>query len=192
MTKRDGTESLRFFNKKADKLLGLSFTNSVFGESTRLEISMEDGGPLKVCRWGPGDEATDAFVLTFRFFIQDNESSSLRNMAEIYEALPISEERKVTFQAIRSGINKFLDRKSMINVDGYHFTEREIIEIFVFGGLSHANLAKEREYEKWMSDVLLKALTTSQFVFCVGTVLQAIQHVRSLNGQVLNDLKVEG
>jgi len=73
MTKRAGTESLRFFNKKADKLLGLSFTKSVFGESTRLEISMEDGGPLKVCRWGPGDEATDAFVLTFRFFIQDNE-----------------------------------------------------------------------------------------------------------------------
>ncbi len=50
MTKRAGTESLRFFNKKADKLLGLSFTKSVFGESTRLEISMEDGGPLKVCR----------------------------------------------------------------------------------------------------------------------------------------------
>jgi hypothetical protein len=60
MTKRDGTKSLRFFNKKADKLLGLSFTKSVLEESTCLEISMERGGPLAV-GGGPGDEATTSY-----------------------------------------------------------------------------------------------------------------------------------
>lgn len=190
MAKRVGVEALEFFNKKADKLLGLSFTKTIFTQQTGLEISVEKDGPLTIRQWGPGDEATDAFVLTFRFFIQDNEVSSFRNMAEVYEALPVSQERKAIFQAIRKGINKFLDRKSAINVDDYRFSEREIIEIFVYGGMSHANERKEREYEKWMSDPFIKALTTSYFVFDLGTVMQAILDVRALNEQVLEELKV--
>lgn len=189
MAKRVGVEALRFFNKKADKLLGLSFTKTIFNKQTRIEVSMERDGPLTIRQWGPGDEATDAFVLTFRFFYQDNEGSSFRNMAEVYEALPVIKERKEVFQAIREAINEFLDRKSAINVDDYRFSEREIIDIFVYGGMSHANKQKEREYEKWMSDPFIKALTTSYFVFNLGTVMQAILDVRALNEQVLAESK---
>ena len=72
-------EALQLFVEKANKLKSLSFAESVRelkfkwswtrGESARFEII------------GPNREQIDAFILTFRFFIQDNEHTLSRRFA---------------------------------------------------------------------------------------------------------------
>src|SRR5689334_741049 len=139
MPGQENLEALKFFNEKASRLKNCSFTQIIFGQDTGATFSMEQGGPVTIEQRGPDQESIDAFVLTFRFFIQDNEKSSFRKMAAVYEGLPISEETKEKFRSARQYVNEMLESKSMIDVDGYHFIRREIMEIFIYGGLSHAN-----------------------------------------------------
>lgn len=86
-------KSLSLFNEKASKLSRLSFTKEIFKCSTgvTIKINRKNDGFYELTqeRRGPFEEAIDAFVLTIRFFIQDNESVSLRNIAKIYEVAPI-------------------------------------------------------------------------------------------------------
>ena len=66
---------LELFNEKADKLLRSHFLKSALTE-LRISYSMEttpNGEVYKTEYHGPDSEATDAFVLTFRYFIQNNE-----------------------------------------------------------------------------------------------------------------------
>ena len=80
--------ALDLFNEKARKLEGLSFTRILASQKTGVTLSWKEGDPVTIERSGPDDEAIDAFVLTLRFFIQDNESTSLRNLANLYAGLP--------------------------------------------------------------------------------------------------------
>jgi hypothetical protein len=73
----------------------MSFTQSIFTQAPGVTVRfLAEQAVVEIQRTGPHDESVDAFLLTFRFFIQDNESSSFRNMAQLYEQFPIAEERK--------------------------------------------------------------------------------------------------
>src|SRR5215216_2324996 len=78
--------ALELFNEKADELRNLRFVHSLQSQDSGWTLTLEEdeGG---VSRFGPEDESIRAFVLTFRFFVQDNEPTSIRNMAERYSRL---------------------------------------------------------------------------------------------------------
>ncbi len=88
-------QDIRLFNEKAEKLKRCSFTSTVFNQKTGVHISAKKGEPVRIERNGPNEEAIDAFVLTFRFFIQNNEKISFRNLAELYNKLPIHKIKKI-------------------------------------------------------------------------------------------------
>jgi hypothetical protein len=181
---------LKFFNEKATKLENFSFTDTVFNQETGITISFKnEPQPLvNIQRRGPNDEAIDAFVLTFRFFIQDNEQSSFRNMAAIYEHLPISEERKEEFKVARKRLNDFLDSNSFLNIDGVLLPYRHILDTFVYGGLSHANEKKKKEYDLWMLNPFSNPIVTNEFVVTLARVFDVIVYVRNLNNEVIEGL----
>lgn len=181
---------LKFFNEKATKLENCSFTDMVFNQDTGFTISFKnDEQPLiKIQRRGPSDEAIDAFVLTFRFFIQDNEKSSFRNMAAIYEQLPILEERKEEFKMARKCFNDFLDSNSFLHIDGQLLTYRHILDTFVYGSLSHANERKKKEYDLWMLNPFSNQIVTNEFVVTLARVFDVIFYIRNLNNEVIEGL----
>jgi hypothetical protein len=78
-------EALQLFNEKADKLLNSAFVRALASGKTEATISghRQDNGSFEISSElrGPPPEAVEAFVLTFRFFVQDNETTSLRNIA---------------------------------------------------------------------------------------------------------------
>ena len=92
---------LELFNEKAEKLARLSFIETIFkyNSGVSIKISKRDDGLYDLIqeRRGPLEEAIDAFVLTIRFFIQDNEPISFRRLAEIYDMAPIEKKLKEEF-----------------------------------------------------------------------------------------------
>jgi len=182
---------LMLFNEKATKLENYSFTQIVFNQDTGFTVSLKnirEQPSLEVQRRGPDDEAIDAFVLTFRFFILDNEKSSFRNLASIYDALPISEEKKNNFKEARAYINKALDSTSFLNIDGMTLTYRHILETFIYGGLSHANENKKKEYDIWMLNPFSNQIVTNEFVYILGYIFIVIFYMRNLNTEVIKEL----
>lgn len=186
-----GINALGLFNEKAEKLANCRFTRTVFGQKTGVEVRGERGKPVEVIRWGPDQEAIDAFVLTFRFFIQDNEKSSFRNMAKTYQNLPISDDIKARFAEARRILNEFLDStpSTSYNIGGETLNHRRILEVFVYGGLAHANPKKKRTYDRWMKMSVVCELLITDFVVILAKVMRIIQYVATLNVEAIEEME---
>ncbi len=186
--------ALSLFNEKAEKLMRLSFIKAMIDNSgVTLSWRAKEDGLFEEQheRRGPNEEAIDAFVLTFRFFIQDNEQSSFHKMAEHYLAAPIEESFKSAFATTRKNINEFLDGPSdfPIEYDGRHLTRREVMDVFVYGGLAHANRAKKELYDSWMSIPPFRPLIENEFVYTLTVILDAINYLKGLNEAALEQMR---
>ena len=116
MDAQEALQALKLFNEKADKLERLSFTQKIFGERSGVTIHYKQGVGAWSELHGPDEESREAMLLTLRFFVQDNEQSSLRNMADAYDALPVDPTLPSQFHDIRKQVNEFLDSKTPIAI----------------------------------------------------------------------------
>jgi hypothetical protein len=188
-------EALELFNKKADKLLDSPFVHALTSGKTDATISgqRQDNGSFEITPQlrGPSAHAVDAFILTFRFFIQDNETTSLRNFATIYDEIGDDDGFLSRFNSARDAINQFLDSPNLTNItfNDSRPTNREVMDIFIYGGLAHARPAKYRQFKAWMGFPLTNVLFNLCFVSVLGAVLQAISFIRHLNEEVLAEFK---
>lgn len=187
-------ENLRFlklFNEKAEKLLQSRFVMFVRNKKRfSVKFDMKKGKGVTIEKELPDQNAIDEFVLTFRFFIQDNEKTSFRNMVKIYEELPISEGLKEKFSILRKQLNDYLDSEPQTRFKIIKETlhRREIMEIFIYGNLAHANLNKKEIYDKWKEDPIVFPLLEFEFNGILNTILKAIQITKGLNENAIREL----
>lgn len=135
---RNDLDAMKLFNDKAEKLNNNSFTKKINSEGFGLTIFAKKDGPVNVEKKFPTDESIDAFVLTLRFFIQDNESSSFGNLAKIYSKLPEYCKEKKEFLNVRKELNDYIDLPDKflpITENGKTLTNRDIYNTFIYGGL---------------------------------------------------------
>ena len=123
--------ALKLFNEKSDKLKRCSFTRLVFDHESGVSFSAKIDEEIKIERKGPDEEAIDAFALTFRFFIQDNEKSSFRNLDRLYNDLPIPQLQKNLFINARNKLNSYLDSLSLFKINNAPLSNRHILDIFM-------------------------------------------------------------
>jgi hypothetical protein len=186
--------ALELFNEKAEKLGRLSFIKTLYAHKSGFSIKVEktDNGMYQLTqeRRAPLKEAIDAFVLTMRFFIQDNESSSFRNLSNHYNNSPLDDSTKKQFNIIRRNINEYLDSNSgmAIYVNDELLNHREILNTVIYGGLSHANPKKKKAHDFWMATPL-KAMIENDFVCTLGILYKAIFTIINLNMAAINQLK---
>jgi hypothetical protein len=139
-------------------------------------------------RRGPEEEAIDAFVLTFRYFIQDNEATSFRKMEQHYLAAPIDAGLQQKFSQLRREVNEYLDGETNINFNGEELTRRRIMDTFVYGGLSHANEEKRRLWKTWMGDLFMAVMFENEFLVVLSNIHIAIEMIKRMNEEALKHL----
>lgn len=180
-------KALMLFIEKADKLKNSNFVTRIVSNSG-VDFSFRVGKPMVVKRRGPDDENIEAFILTFRFFIQDNEPISLRKIKDVFHSDLATEEEKSNFDEARNHLNTYLDGDTMFNINGM-VKRRELMEVFIFGGLSHANIIKKEKYDEWMGSEILAPFMQNEFSVIIYEVLNVIAFVRNLCETVLNRAK---
>jgi len=184
-------QALRLFNEKAEKLESLSFTSVITKQTTGVMFSgsnTEAGSFMSMERFGPSSESIDAFVLTFRFFIQNNEVSSFRSMVNVYDSGLFSTPLSTEWRDLRADLNRALDSTSFVGYNNQQLTMRRILETFVYGGLSHANVAKKELYAEWKRNPLFFPLVENEFVRTLAFVLDVVSYGRQLNERALREL----
>lgn len=192
MKNKEFVEALSLFNQKVEKLESLSFISKAV-EGTNASISWRESfdgyGDLSTERIGPTTESIDAFILTFRFFIQKNEICSLQNLSKLYDIFLKNNELRIDFEKARSAINKFLDSGPQldINFNGESLTYRKIMDIIIFGDLSHANKEKKEKFKQWMnsplSSFIENALVSTLVIF-----YQYLNRIKQINDKVLTEI----
>lgn len=181
--------AFRLFNEKADKLVRLSFLDKMNHPDSGVSISFnaEEGEFVKEVRRGPEEEAIDAFVLTFRYFIQDKEATSFANMEKLYLGAPLDPGLQKKFVTIRKEVNEYLNKPTNLKLNEETFTNRRLMEIFIFGGFSHANEEKRRVYKTLMGS-MGGLLFENEFLRILRDIHIAIAYMKSLNEEALKHL----
>ena len=140
------------------------------------------GGGVRLIK--PDDDSRDAFILTFRFFILQNERTSFRGLQAVLADDGVSDRWKESFRAVRSAINEYLDTAFADYEYGgatHRFTNREIMETFLYGGLVHANDPKAvARYEEWLRYPGILAVLEMWFLNIILTLLRAIRFLSVL------------
>jgi hypothetical protein len=171
-------EPFRLFRQKSKKLLESTFAKEM-AKPTGVDINWTEEGQVAVHR-GPNQESIDAYLLTFRFFIQGNESISFRNMGENFLKKINDEALFKKFEEARAALNDYLDGSTNFNVNGM-VSRRQLMEVFIYGDLSHANYdSKRSHFKSWMENEFMAELMKNEFKFIIGKILIVIARVDQL------------
>ncbi len=85
----------------------------------------------------PEEGDLEAIILTVRMFIQDNDQVSFGSLARLLDSCEVSEEWKYWFKHFRFLLNESLDRNLKLTVNGISYSERDVLNTFVYGFYSH-------------------------------------------------------
>ena len=139
---------------------------------------------------GPEGEEVEAFVLTLRFLIQDNEPISLRNMRKLYDELPIPRGLAEEFRAQCQQLNDFLDSETGLSIEeGKRLTYRNILDLFVYGSLAHTSNARSRQAYREISRTDFFPLFQLHFVEALRAFLIACHFLQQVNGRARQHLQ---
>jgi hypothetical protein len=192
--KEKAIKAIKSFNKKADEMVESTFVRKMFEEPSGVTIfgNYEAGKEeINSERSGPNREYIKAFVSDYRYFIQNNETTSFKNMSEHYNSALFSESFKSRFNSARNALNDFLDSPSDLPI---HFneeilTKRKILYTFAYGsGLAHASGEKEELFQQWESIPHFLPIIENEFVYILTKSLDVISFIRNLNLEALEEL----
>src|SRR5262245_29234385 len=110
-------EVLEIFVESVDELLNSDFASEIKAGVRVGLLTGKDGDIVTKCK-GPRRDAIKAFLLTLRFFCQDNEPTSLRQMAHRISGLPVEAELKKLFLESRRNFNTSLDSAPYVPIHG--------------------------------------------------------------------------
>ena len=173
-------EALEFFVEKTERLKSLNLIKNPKQLSFRLSGD-KNGTRVEATR--PDDNDVQAYILTFRFFIDKKEHCSFHWLANnVLDDPELSDAWKEKFRATREELNKYLDQLPAMRLskdDEKPLTRREIRDLFLFGDLSHAtwNPENRRKFKDWTAENWEKEFLTTQFVEILLVGFGAIQSV---------------
>ena len=187
----EAVRALWLFNEKAEKLLSNSFSQWVLENKSTFNLHFAQGEAPQIALEIPDGDAVDAFVLTVRFFCQDNEVISLRNIATVYDDDGIPDDVRDRFRDAREKHNRFLDSPSTVEIDGEMITNRKLWETFLYGELAHANPEKKELYDYWMTLGIIASVLRYRFCTVLTEWLRVTDYIRHLNLEVLEEFGLE-
>jgi len=192
MSYREDINRLKLFNEKANRLLNTRFVQYILSKGKiSFQIDAKKGEAVKIEKDVPDQDAIDAFILTFRYFIQNNEQCSFGNLSKTYEKHFVPKEIKKEYLRVRKQLNDYLDASPSIKIEigGESPTRRRILDVFIYGGLAHANPKKKEIFDKWIGEPIIGPLLEFCFVSILAEVLKVIRYVTELNGKLLKELE---
>jgi len=193
MSETKALAAFRLFHEKSEKLSRSGFMWSVQNEPLSFNISWHHETGTTSERAGPSQDLIDAAVLTYRFFILNNEQSSLQHMTRHFDALHstelIEDATLRKWHETRDKINASLDRPTMYStltedlsgkeVEKETHTYGRIMEVIINGGLAHANNPEMvRIYKEWESYTNIFPLVQTLFIDILSDVIIGLDWLR--------------
>jgi hypothetical protein len=150
-SRSEAIQKLKLFNAKIETLRRGTFIPKVFHEDHGVTMNFSAESPVTVEKCGADEEATLALAVTLRFFVQERDGISLEQVARIYDSLPVPDQYKQSAQRAFESIEVYMDSPAGFNFNGETVTNRRLFNVFMYGGLAHANDDKRTEYEAWIN-----------------------------------------
>jgi len=190
MTIDEQKEVLKIFVESTEELVTSSFVKQATQRGLRTDLTWRPGGFLATERTGPDRETVKAFLLTIRFFCQNNERTSIRKMERMISRMVIDQELKSSFSQLRDQLNRHLDSEPSIHFQkgDKALTRRDIFETFLYGTFAHANPIKHRKVKLWSNQAGLFDDLRMVFDVILLDFLRSLNAVANICRQILKRL----
>jgi hypothetical protein len=165
-------QTLEAFVIRARKLVESRF-GAFIQEGLEITLSFKQGWEgMRVEYKGPDAESIDAFILTFRFFIQDKDRISFRSLAQVCDDPDISDVWKDKFSQIRTALNEFLNETPPAPEKIPN--NRRIMDVFIYGHLAHEDEEKKQQFDEWRATPAKFLFFNHQFNLILAEILRMI------------------
>lgn len=188
----DDRRVLAIFSEKVEKLDRYSFTKHIRENSIGFSFEGDPENGYIFALNGPGEEAVDAFALTLRMFLQDNDICSIHRLGGIYERLQISDVLKQQFAEARTLLNRFLQSPSRIELRGEELTNWTILETILYGLLAHTSVRKRAIADDWASDPIRFQVIYMEFLGIVSEILHFVLCAHEHNRHAIAEMDSSG
>jgi hypothetical protein len=132
----------------------------------------------------------DAFILNLRLLLQDRDGFSIRCLSEIYSQSDVSMEYRYQFDAQRAKLNEHWAHPSVIGKPDHsgNYTNKELFEIIVYGGLAHCDPKFLHEFRLLTSLGFFSAMVFAAFHHTLQVVLSVVKNIRDINTEVIRGI----
>ncbi|NQS90723.1 hypothetical protein HQ584_13150 [Patescibacteria group bacterium] len=184
-------QRLKLFNEKVSEIKKTNFVR--WFKRNNLSFTFPILGlKYRGTRKFPTIESARSFILLFRFFIQDNEAISIRNIANVYDAVSLSAQTKSSFYFYRDHLNIFLHSLPGVRVVGERrlgkLNNWEILKIFIYGKLAHQSKAQYKRYKVIENDEHLCGMYWCNFFSALSVCLHYIVGISEVNKNAIREL----
>ncbi len=192
------SDLINLFNRKVDRLTRTRFAHWCFerssgniGPSMKMCIDMRDNNKsVKIESFIPDEDDVDAFLFTFRFFLQKRDCN-VWDFTKIYDKLPLENKERQNFSDIITDINTCLNSDSGISegssADSIHWTNKQIMENVLYGYLAHENEDKRLIVNGWKEEPVLWSWIFDLFIRIIEFVFGGLMQIQYLNKSLLED-----
>lgn len=173
-------ETIALFSEKYERLRTSSLIAHIKERGNKLSYNFEDGEA--------GDEDTtaplefiEAFTLNIRYFIQDSEPISIRNMSKLYELYCTDLELKDKFHEMRDAINDNLNRKWLFKHNNQEITYGYLFQGILYTQLAHSTDTRHPIVKDIFNHPFTKHLATHYFLNCIIMLFKNIRYIDCIN-----------
>lgn len=169
--------TLELFEQKASKLTRSGFMKELMDKPVTVTYQRGENDRFTVTTVFPNDELRDAFVLTFRMLIQDNDSISIRNLSKLTADTGLSARFREIFDEFRTELNRFLEDPGLLAgfTEMGVTTHHNLLRTFVYGDMAHTG--KERTLYLSLNSDHLFPIIELMFIRILGEFMRRVERL---------------
>src|SRR6267378_1273441 len=180
MAARKTQAVLKTFEEKANRLENSSLMRFMSSDGWKTSWDFEadrSGDDAKM----PELEHLEAYILNLRFFVQDNELTSLRNIAALYKKECKDAELLKQFGEVRDAMNGALDRELWFRFNNQAMTYRTLFLGMIYTRFAHSSKGKHELFEQMVAHPFGYMMAMNEFLKCIGVIHAAVVVFNKLN-----------
>lgn len=181
-------EVLELFDEKYARLQSSSLIRFMANPGWKLAFDFTTNTP-SIDSVLPDLELVESYVLNLRFFIQDKDPISLRNLSKFYETNCPDQEIKKKFVELHRIFNSELDKEWPFLYNDQKLTFRDIFDGFIYSKIAHRNVNRHKIFHNLTKHPFGYFLALDYFLRCINFVHEILTMIGNLNKVAFANLK---
>mgnify|MGYP006967019977 CR=1 FL=1 len=182
-------EVLKLFVDRIERLLRSRLTQHILQHQIGCKIFWEEGKNIKIEYPQCDEDDCYSFILSLRFFIQNNDEISIEKISNLIERLPLSNQIKEPFKHNREELSRYLDSPPFCMAFGEPKSYRDLFNTFIYGDLAHLNENLRSVYSRWLKDPLVWPHMQTQFFMVLQNFLLCLSAFRNVALMAIEELE---
>ncbi len=184
-------DALGLFVEEVHALLTLDFVHRLNADRGSVRVRWQGREPVGAPAAASDPRALHAARRILRFLEDKEDPTSVGNMDPLFEKLPVSLALRTRFTDLRVQTEDYLDTIAVdapVLYSGHVMTRRDLLSIFVEGGLARQDAGKRALFEGLCENAELFAMLEGAFLETLASLCLGLTHLASLCDQALTEI----